>query len=157
MFFINYGYYSFVGWRVSKDLPPICSPPFCFNDSIFCIRSFSVSCGPIYQMLILEPETFLLCLRSCLLKVWSWDERMDHLETAAPRDPSHNQPPNTDNIAYTSKILLKEPWYSCLLWGYAGAWQTQKLMLTVSYWMEYRAPNGRARESTQELKGSANL
>ena len=29
--------------------------------------------------------------------------------TAAPRDPSHNQPPNTDNIAYTSKILLKEP------------------------------------------------
>jgi hypothetical protein len=36
-------------------------------------------------------------------------------------DPSHNQPPNADNIAYTSKILLKGPWYSCLLWDYAGA------------------------------------
>jgi hypothetical protein len=45
---------------------------------------------------------------------------------AIPGDPSHNQPPNADTIAYTSKILLKGPWYSCLLWGYAGAWQTQK-------------------------------
>jgi hypothetical protein len=34
---------------------------------------------------------------------------MDHLETAIPRDPSHYQPPNTDTIAYTSKILLKGP------------------------------------------------
>jgi hypothetical protein len=25
------------------------------------------------------------------------------------KDPSHNQPPNTDTIAYTSKILLKGP------------------------------------------------
>jgi hypothetical protein len=30
-----------------------------------------------------------------------------------------------------------------------------KIMLTVSYWMEHRAPNGGARESTQELKRSA--
>ena len=30
-------------------------------------------------------------------------------------DPSHNQPPNADTIAYTSKILLKGPRYSCLL------------------------------------------
>jgi hypothetical protein len=89
-------------------------------------------------------------------KVWSWDKRMDHLETAAPRDPSRNQPPNTDTIAYTSKILLKGPWYSCPLWGYAGAWQTQKWMLTVSYWMDHRAPNGGARESTQGAKGVCN-
>jgi hypothetical protein len=34
---------------------------------------------------------------------------MDHLETAIPRDPCHNQPPNADTIAYTSKILLKDP------------------------------------------------
>jgi hypothetical protein len=34
---------------------------------------------------------------------------MDHRETAIPRDPSHNQPPNVDTIAYTSKILLKGP------------------------------------------------
>jgi hypothetical protein len=36
-------------------------------------------------------------------------ERMDHLETAIPGDSSHNLPPNTDTIAYTSKILLKGP------------------------------------------------
>ena len=65
--------------------------------------------------------------------------------------------PNADTIAYTSKILLKGPWYSYLLWGYASAWQTQKWMLTVSYWMEHRAHNGGARESTQELKASATL
>jgi hypothetical protein len=34
---------------------------------------------------------------------------MDHLEIAIPRDPSHNQPPNVDTIAYTNKILLKGP------------------------------------------------
>jgi hypothetical protein len=27
-----------------------------------------------------------------------------------PGIPSHNQPPNADSIAHTSKILLKEPW-----------------------------------------------
>jgi hypothetical protein len=42
-------------------------------------------------------------------------ERMDHLETAISMDPSHNQPPNGDTIAYTSKSLLKGPRYSCLL------------------------------------------
>jgi hypothetical protein len=31
---------------------------------------------------------------------------MDHLETAIPGDPSHNQSPNAYTIAYTSKILL---------------------------------------------------
>jgi hypothetical protein len=89
-------------------------------------------------------------------KVWGWDERMDHLEIATPGDASHNQPPNADTIAYASKILLKGPWYSCLLWAYASAWQTQKWTLTVSYWMEHRAPNGGARESTQGAKGVCN-
>jgi hypothetical protein len=32
---------------------------------------------------------------------------MDHVETAIARDPPHNQHPNADTIAYTSKILLK--------------------------------------------------
>jgi hypothetical protein len=32
---------------------------------------------------------------------------MDHLDTAISRDLSHNQLPNADTIAYTSKILLK--------------------------------------------------
>ena len=48
-------------------------------------------------------------------KVWSCDERMDHLETAISGDPSYNQLPNADTIAYTSKILLKGPIYGCLL------------------------------------------
>jgi hypothetical protein len=39
---------------------------------------------------------------------------------------------------------------------YAGAEQTQKWMLTVSYWMDHRAPNGGARESTQGAKGICN-
>jgi hypothetical protein len=81
---------------------------------------------------------------------------MDHLETAISRDPSHYQPPNGDTIAYTSKILLKGPWYSCLLWDHAGAKQTQKWMLTVSYWMDHRDPNRGARESTQGAKGNCN-
>jgi hypothetical protein len=34
---------------------------------------------------------------------------MDHLETAISRDPPHNQLPNADTIAYTSKILSKDP------------------------------------------------
>jgi hypothetical protein len=56
-------------------------------------------------------------------------------------------------VAYASKILLKGPWYSCLLWGFASAWKIQKWMLTVIYWMEHRAPNVGARESTQGAEG----
>ena len=40
--------------------------------------------------------------------------------------------------------------------GYASAWQIQKHMLTVIYWMEHRATNDGARESTQEAKGVCN-
>ena len=47
--------------------------------------------------------------RSYREKVWNRDERMDHLETAISGDPFHNQLPNADTIAYTSKILLKGP------------------------------------------------
>jgi hypothetical protein len=81
---------------------------------------------------------------------------MDHIETAAPRDPSHNHPPKPDTIACTSKILLKVPRYGCLFWDYVGAWQAQKLMLTVSYWMDHRAPNGGARKITQGAEGICN-
>jgi hypothetical protein len=34
--------------------------------------------------------------------------------------------------------------------------KTHKWMLTVSYWMDHRAPNGGARESTQGAKGTCN-
>jgi hypothetical protein len=34
--------------------------------------------------------------------------------------------------------------------------QTQKWMLTVSYWMNHKVPNGGARESNQGAKGNCN-
>jgi hypothetical protein len=52
--------------------------------------------------------------------------------------------------------LLTGSCYSCLLWNYASACQIQKLMLTVIYWMEHRAPNGGARESTKGAEGVCN-
>jgi hypothetical protein len=36
---------------------------------------------------------------------------MDYPETTPPWDASDNQPPNPNNIAYVSEILLKGPWY----------------------------------------------
>jgi hypothetical protein len=55
-----------------------------------------------------------------------------------------------------SKILLKGPWYGCLVEGYASACQIQKWMLTVIYRMEHRAPNGESRENTQGAEGVCN-
>jgi hypothetical protein len=81
---------------------------------------------------------------------------MDHPESTPPRNPFHNQPPNTHTIAYASKILLKWPWYTYFLWDYDSAWQIEKWILTVIYWMEHRAPNGGARESTQGAEGVCN-
>jgi hypothetical protein len=95
-------------------------------------------------------------MRSYRDRVQSWDGRKDHPETAPSRDSSHIQPLNPDTIAYASKILLKGPCYSCLVWRYASAWQIQEGMLTVIYWMEHRAPNGGTRESTQGAKGICN-
>ena len=88
--------------------------------------------------------------------VWSWDGRKDHVEIAPSGDPYHNQPPNVETIAYDRKILLTGPWHSSLLWGYANTWQIQNWMLTVIYWMEHRAPNEGARESTQGAEGVCN-
>jgi hypothetical protein len=38
-------------------------------------------------------------------------------------------------------------------WPLKPTWQIQKWLLTVSYWIEHRAPNGGARENTQGAKG----
>jgi hypothetical protein len=38
----------------------------------------------------------------------------------------------------------------------SGAWQIKKWMLTIIYWMEHRATNVGARESTKEAKGVCN-
>jgi hypothetical protein len=71
---------------------------------------------------------------------------MDLLETAISCDPSHNQLPKADTIAYDFAEST-QIWLSLvrLCWGLA----TQKWMLTVSYWMDHGATNGGARESTQ--------
>jgi hypothetical protein len=61
-------------------------------------------------------------------------------EIAPPGDPSHKQPLNPDTIAYARKILLTGPCYSYLLSGYASAWQIQKWMFIVIYWMEHSTP-----------------
>jgi hypothetical protein len=47
-------------------------------------------------------------------------------------------------------------WYSSLSWSYASAWQIQKWMLTVIYWMEHRAPSEGPRESTHGANGVCN-
>jgi hypothetical protein len=54
--------------------------------------------------------------RSYRDKVWSWDERMDHLETATPRDPSHNQPPKADTCSLLSQLFHKMP-RLCVMFG----------------------------------------
>ena len=82
--------------------------------------------------------------------------RKDHPDTAPLGDPSHIQPPNLGTIAYARKILLTGLWYSSFLWSYASAWQIQKWLLTVIYWIEHRATNEGARESTQGAKGVCN-
>jgi hypothetical protein len=56
--------------------------------------------------------------------------------------------------ALSCEVCLKSnKIYSCLLWGYASAWQIQKWMLTVIYWMVHRVPNEGARESTRGAEG----
>ena len=55
------------------------------------------------------------------------------------------------------KILLMGPCYSCIIWGYASAWQIEKCMLTDIYKLEHRSPNREARESTQGAEGVCNL
>jgi ATP-binding cassette subfamily F protein 1 len=37
------------------------------------------------------------------------DFSVSQAEVSSRQDPSHNQPPNSDTIAYASKILLKGP------------------------------------------------
>jgi hypothetical protein len=102
---------------------------------------------------IREQNTYGMSYRD---KVWSWYRRMNHPETAPSVDPSRNQPLSADTIAYPSKILLTGPLYSCLLCGYPNAWQIQKWMLTVIYWVEHRVPNGGSRESTKRAEAVCN-
>jgi hypothetical protein len=126
---------------------------------------------------------FFIYISSAILKVpytllpyppsptsWPWcSPVLRHIKFARPRGPSyHWWTTRPSSATYAARdmssggywlvhivVLLNGPWYSCLLWGYASAWQTQKWMLTVSYWMEHKYYGG-ARESTQGAKGICN-
>ena len=66
-------------------------------------------------------------------------------------DPSHNQPPNSDTIAHTSKILLKGPWYNCLPGKYrSGCSQSSIRWIT-------GPPVEKLERAYKELKGFATL
>jgi hypothetical protein len=57
------------------------------------------------------------------------------------------------------RTLIEGPkgyFFSDGLFGISNVQKTQKWMLTVSYWMDHRAPNGGARESSQGAKGICN-
>jgi hypothetical protein len=69
---------------------------------------------------------------------------------------------NVCAVHHCVKVHLSEQAMQCLYF-LKGTWQGElyllrknKWMLTVSYWMDHRAPNGGARESTQGAKGICN-
>jgi hypothetical protein len=82
---------------------------------------------------------------------------MDHLETALSRDPSHNQPPNADTIAYTSKILLKGPWYSCLCEIMPGPSKHRSGCSQSAIGWSTAPPMEELEKVPKELKGTATL
>ena len=55
-----------------------------------------------------------------------------------------------------ARLCWQDPDNSYLLWGYTSALQIHKRMLTVIFWMEHRAPNVGAKESTQGAEGVCN-
>ena len=69
--------------------------------------SFEI-CGPCYRLKSMPRVRLCFHQRP---RSGSWDILSTETmwKTTPPRDPSHNQPPNPDIIAYASKILLKGP------------------------------------------------
>jgi hypothetical protein len=82
---------------------------------------------------------------------------MDYPETTPPRDSSHNQPPNPDTIAYASKILLKEPWYSCLFEAMPVPGKYRSGCSQSSIGWNTGPPMEKLKKVPKELKGSATL
>jgi len=69
-------------------------------------------------------------------------QRLPHLGI----QPIYIQPPNLNSIAYAKKYKLTGAWYSCLLRGFARAWQIQRQMLKANHWPENKIPIGGVRE-----------
>jgi hypothetical protein len=65
---------------------------------------------------------------------------------------------HVSNIIWTEQVIFRNRYYmyiSTIKYTMTRN-RTQKWMLTVSYWMDHRAPSGGARESTQGAKGVCN-
>ena len=82
---------------------------------------------------------------------------MDHLVIAISRDPSHNQLPNADTIAYTRKILLKGPDIAVSCETMPGPSKHRRgCSQSASGWVT-RPPMEELEKVPKELKGSATL
>jgi hypothetical protein len=82
---------------------------------------------------------------------------MDHLETAIPGDPSHNQPPNADTIAYTSEILLKDPDIAVSCEAMPGSAKHKSGCSQSAIGWVTQPPMEELEKVPKELKGSATL
>ena len=82
---------------------------------------------------------------------------MDHLETAIPGNPSHNQPPNADTIAYTSKILLKDPNIAVFCEAMPGPGKHRSGCSQSAIGWNTGPPMQELENVPKELKGSATL
>ena len=82
---------------------------------------------------------------------------MDHPETDPPGDPSHNQPPNADTIAYASKIFCKDPdiAVSCEAMPVPGKHRSRCSQLAIGW--STGPPMEELEKVLKELKGSATL
>ena len=82
---------------------------------------------------------------------------MDHLETAISRDSSQSQLANADSIAYTSKILLKDPdtAVSCETIPWPGKHRSGCSQSAIG-WIT-GPPMEELGKAPKELKGSATL
>jgi hypothetical protein len=82
---------------------------------------------------------------------------MDYPETTQPKDPSHNQPPNPDTIAYARKILLKGPVIavSYEAMPVPGKYRCGCSQLSIRW--NTGPPMEKLEKAPKELKGSATL
>ena len=82
---------------------------------------------------------------------------MDHLKTVIPGDLSHNQPPNADTIAYTSKILLKGPDIAVSCETMPGPSKHRSGCSQLAIGWNTGSPMEDIEKVPKELKGSATL
>jgi hypothetical protein len=82
---------------------------------------------------------------------------MDHQGPAISRVPSHNQLPNADIIAYTTKILLKGTRYSCPCETMPGPSKHRSGCSQSAFGWITGPPMEEVEKVPKELKGSATL